>query len=107
MPIDITQENIEKEIKQSTKPVIVDVHATWCGPCQQMRPVFDELEQELSELYTFAALNVDEARDIAVGYGVSTVPTFIFIKDGEVKGKATGIHTKEELVEKIETAFGS
>ena len=103
MAIAITQENFEKEIVQSTKPVILDVYATWCGPCQQMMPVVEELENELGNTYKFAKLNVDEAREISIKYGVTSVPTFIFIKNNVVKGKETGYMSKEELQEKIET----
>ena len=106
MPIAITAENHEKEIKQSSKPVILDVYATWCGPCQQMTPVIEELEKELESTYKFAKLNVDEGREISIKeYGVTSVPTFVFIKNGVVKGKETGYMSKEALRTKIEAAF--
>lgn len=102
MPKVITQENFNQEVLQAKKPLILDVYAAWCGPCQQMEPIIADLEHELKDLYTFAKLNVDEARDISVHYGVSSVPTFIFIKDGQVKGKETGYMGKEKLKEKID-----
>jgi len=105
MAISITPANHEKEVKQSTQPVILDVYATWCGPCQQMNPILDELEKELTS-YKFAKLNVDEGREISIKeYGVTSVPTFVFIKDGVVKGKETGYMSKDTLREKIEAAF--
>lgn len=107
MPITITQENFEQEIAQSSKPVILDVYATWCGPCQQMVPIFDELEKELGDTYKFAKLNVDEARELAIKYGVTSVPTFIFIDKNIVKGKETGYVAKEELLEKINELLGA
>lgn len=106
MPVAITQENVEKEINQSSLPVVLDVYATWCGPCQQMAPIFDELEQELSDKYKFAKLNVDEAREVSIKYGVTSVPTFIFIKNNEVQGKETGYMSKEDLKAKIEQMLG-
>jgi len=102
MAIAITQQNFEQEIAMATKPVILDVYATWCGPCQQMTPIVEELEAELGHTYKFAKLNVDEAREISIKYGVTSVPTFIFIKDNVVKGKETGYMSKEMLQEKIE-----
>ncbi len=105
MAVSITSDNLDKEIKQESKPIVLDVYANWCGPCQQMMPIVDELEQELGSKYKFAKLNVDEARDISIEYGVISVPTFLFIKDGQVKGKETGYMSKETLQEKIEAAF--
>lgn len=107
MAVSITQENFEKEITQATKPIILDVYATWCGPCQQMNPTLDELEIEMGHLYLFAKLNVDEARDISIKYGVTSVPTFLFIHNNQIKGKQTGYMSKEVLKEKIEAAFAS
>ena len=104
MPVSVTDENFDKEVVQAAKPVIVEVYATWCGPCQQMMPIVDELEKEMSD-YTFAKLNIDEARELSIKYGVISVPTFLFMKNGEVKGKETGYMSKEVLKEKIEAAL--
>ncbi len=71
-----------------------------------MEPIFEQLAKELGEEYVFASLNVDEARDIAVEYGVTSVPTFVFIKDNEVKGKETGYMDQETLKNKISEYFG-
>jgi len=98
----VTSENFEQEVLNADKPVIIDVYASWCGPCQQMSPIFDELEKELRDSYKFAKLNVDEGRDLSIKYGVTSVPTFIFIKDKKVLGKETGYMNKEDLKEKIE-----
>lgn len=105
MAISITPENFETVVVKATKPVIIDVFATWCGPCQQMTPIFEELEKELSSKYVFAKLNVDEAREISIHYGVTTVPTFIFIQNNVVKGKESGFMDKEALQELIQSMF--
>jgi thioredoxin len=101
MAIHITADNHEEIIKKSTKPIIIDAYATWCGPCVQMNPIFEELEKELGDSIAFAKLNVDDARELAIQYGVTSVPTFLFIKNGEVKAKETGYMAKEDLHSKI------
>jgi thioredoxin 1 len=106
MAIAITQDNLDQEIIKSSKPVIIDVYAEWCGPCKQMTPIFDELEKELGQDYKFAKINVDESRELSIKYGVSSVPTFLFMKDGQVKGRETGYMTKDALKKKIEALLG-
>lgn len=106
MPVTITKENVEKEIGSSSLPVVLDVYATWCGPCQQMTPIFDELEKEMGDKVKFAKLNVDEARELSIQYGVTSVPTFIFIKNNEIKHKETGYMNKDDLKTKIEEFIG-
>lgn len=106
MPISITQENVH-EIKQSSKPVVLDVYAEWCGPCQQMEPIFEEIAKELGQQFMFAKLNVDDARELSIEFGVTSVPTFIFMRNGQVVAKETGYMDKEDLIEKIMTYLGS
>ena len=83
--IAVTPENFEEEVLNSELPVVIDVYASWCGPCQQIAPLFEELEKELRDSYKFVKLNVDEARDLSIQYGITSVPTFIFIKNKEAK----------------------
>ena len=102
----LTKTNLADVVTSATKPVVIDVYATWCGPCQQVKPIFEALAKELSDQYVFAELNVDEARELAIAYGVTSVPTFIFIKNGDVKGKTLGYMPKEELKKKISEFLG-
>lgn len=106
MPMDITKDNFDAEVIESKKPVVVDVYATWCGPCQQMAPIFEELEKEHGDSYKFVKINVDESRDLAIRFGVTSIPTFVFVKDGQVKGKETGSIAKEDLAAKIKELLG-
>lgn len=107
MPVSITKNNFDTEITNSNKPIILDVYATWCGPCQQMVPIIDELEQEYGSKYKFAKLNVDESRELAIKYGVTSIPTFIFINEkNEIKGKETGYMSKDDLLGKITALLG-
>lgn len=102
MIINLTKNN-QQEIEKA-KFAVIDVFATWCGPCMEMKPIFEEVAKRYST-YTFAELNVDEARELAIGYGVTSVPTFIFIKEGKVVGKETGYMPMEDFVEKIKEYF--
>ncbi len=106
MAVMLTKENVAEEIGSSSLPVVIDVYATWCGPCQQMAPLFDELEKELGDKVKFAKLNVDECRELSIHYGVTSIPTFIFIKNNEVKHKYTGCMSKDGLKSKIEDFIG-
>lgn len=103
--MNINKQNFEEVVEKSTKPVIIDVFATWCGPCQYMMPILEELEKEHAGKYTFAKLNVDESRDLAIKYSVASVPTFIFIKNNEVLGKVVGAMSKDAFQDKINELF--
>lgn len=102
MPIIINKDTFELDIRKSDMPIVIDVYATWCGPCQQMKPIFAELENEFAGRCKFASLNVDEARDISIMFGVTSVPTFIFYSNGEMQSKDTGYMSKEVLRARIE-----
>jgi len=104
--VSVTESNVKKEIEESTLPVIIDVYATWCGPCQQMAPIFDELEKEMGDSYKFAKINVEEARELSIKMGVTKVPTFIFMKNNEVRGKEEGYISKDDLKAKIKELLG-
>lgn len=105
MALEITNVNFEQEITKSDKPVVIDIFATWCGPCRQMAPLFDELSKELADSYKFAKINIDDQRDLVVQYNVSSIPTFVFVKNGQMVGKETGSMTKEALKNKLDSYF--
>ncbi len=105
MPVLITKDNYDKEIVKSTLPIVLDVFATWCGPCNQMMPTFEELEKELGSQYRFAKLNVDESRELAIQFGITSIPTFVFIKNNEIKAKEVGYMSKDDLRKKITTSL--
>lgn len=106
MAVAITADNFSTVVLNASKPVVIDVYASWCPPCQQMAPIFEELEKEHSGKYAFAKLNVDEAREISIQLEVSSVPTFVFFKNGQKQGAVTGSMSKEALQEKIVEMLG-
>ena len=106
MPKETTKEQYEKEVLTSKKPAVVEIFAEWCGKCQQMKPIFEEIEKEHGARYNFFVLDVDKERDFITELGISSVPTFLFIKEGEIKAKEHGYMPKEDLVEKIKKHLG-
>ena len=92
------------EILNSSKPVVIDFHATWCGPCKVLSPILEELDDEL-EGVEFVKLDVDQHPQIAGQNQVMGVPTVVILKDGEVKDRFVGVQPKEVIKEKI-TSLG-
>ena len=89
-----------EQLKQSTKPLVIDFHATWCGPCKILSPILEELQEEMEEV-EFVKLDVDQFPEISGANQVMGVPTVVIIKDGEVKDRFVGVQPKETIKEKI------
>ena len=98
--INLTTENFEEEVLNAKEPVLVDFWATWCGPCQTMGPVVDELAQELTDVKV-GKVNVDEQMVLAREYKVMSIPTFLVFKDGKVAERTLGVQEKSELEQLI------
>ena len=93
----LNESNFEEEVLKAEKSVLVDFFATWCGPCQMLSPVIEELAKKHSDKIKVGKLNVDDAQMLAVKYGVLSIPTLIIFKDGEVQKTVVGFHSLEEL----------
>lgn len=100
--VTLTEGNFGAEVLESTTPVLVDFWAAWCGPCQMMGPVIDELAEETKEKYKVGKLNVDENRETASKYGVMSIPTLIVFKDGKNVKQFVGVQNKEALKAELE-----
>ena len=98
MELKLNSENFEKEVLNSEKPVLVDFYADWCGPCNAMDPIVEELATELNEKAKVGKINVDENSDIAVEYNVMSIPTFIIFKNCKEEKRFVGVRDKEELL---------
>ena len=96
----VTEKNFEEEVLNSTTPVLVDFWATWCGPCQMMGPVVEELSETETGV-KFCKVNVDDSPDLAAKYGVMSIPNFVLFKNGNVAGQTIGAVGKDGLLSLI------
>ena len=96
-----TDENFEAEVLNNDGLVLVDFYADWCGPCKMMAPIVDELAEEYAGSVKIGKLNVDDSPATSAKYKVMTIPTLLFIKNGEVVDTVVGVVSKSQLVEKI------
>ena len=104
--IEVTDENFEAEILQSDLPVLVDFGAAWCGPCKQLKPLVEDLAGEYDGRLKVAYVDIDQARTTAVTYGIMSVPTVLYMKDGEVRERQGGLTSKGNMVELIDGLLG-
>ncbi len=97
----LNDDNFEAEVLKSDKPVLVDFWAPWCGPCQMMGPLVEELASEYEGKAKVAKLNVDESQTTAGQYKVMSIPTFLVFKGGEVVDQMVGGVQKDKLKEMV------
>ena len=100
--ITITNENFEQEVLKSDIPVLVDFWAVWCGPCQMVGPILSEIAEENEGKIKVGKVNVDENGDLAVKYGIMSIPNMVFFKNGEVADRVVGAIPKPAMKEKFE-----
>jgi thioredoxin 1 len=94
--------NFEAEVLKSDIPVFVDFYADWCGPCKMMSPVIDKMAEEYAGRIKVGKVNVDENSDLAVKYGIMSIPNMVFFKNGEVVDRVVGAIPKPQMQAKFE-----
>jgi len=102
MTTEFTDQNFDQEVIKSTKVTLVDFWAPWCGPCQMMGPIVEELAGEMGDKAKIGKLNVDENPATAQTFSVMSIPTLLVFKDGKVVQKFIGVQSKEALKEALE-----
>ena len=95
--IDITEQSWDAEVLESDKPVVVDFWAPWCGPCRMVGPELDKLASRVGDSVKFVKLNIDEARDVAVKYGVMSIPTIAKFEGGQMVAQVVGARGADAL----------
>ena len=98
----LNKTNFQQEIKENNGLAIVDFFATWCGPCKMLTPIIDKLAEEFDGKVKIAKVDIDESPELAQEYKVMSVPTVIFVKNGEVVETLVGVQNRAKLVELIE-----
>ena len=93
----ITDSNFEDEVLKSEQPVLVDFWAEWCGPCKQLSPTIEALAEEYNGKVKVGKVNVDNSPSTAAGYGIRSIPSLLFFKNGKVEQQIVGTNSKEEI----------
>lgn len=93
----ITKDNFQNEVVNSSKPVLLDFWASWCGPCRMVSPLIDEIAGEVDTVKV-GKVNVDEQPELAEQFGIMSIPTLVVMKDGKIVNKRTGAGSKQQIL---------
>jgi thioredoxin 1 len=98
----VTTADFEKEVLQSPVPVLVDFWAVWCGPCRQVAPSVDAIAEEFSGKAKVFKVDVDNEGDLAIRYGIMSIPALLYFKDGKLADQLIGAYPKKDIVEHLQ-----
>lgn len=101
MEIELYKETFEQEVLQSDIPVLVDFWVTWCGPCKMIAPIVKGIADEFDGKILVGKVNVDEEPDLTMQYNVSSIPTLMVFKNGQLVNKAVGYREKDEILKML------
>lgn len=102
MAFEITTDNFQAEVLDSKRVALVDFWAEWCGPCRMIGPVVEELSKEFGDKALISKCNVDEQGEVAAQFGIRSIPTILFFKDGELVDRVVGAVPKSTLKQKVD-----
>ena len=100
--VTLNEANFEEEVTRSSKPVLVDFWAEWCGPCKLIAPLLDEIAKEKGEAVKVAKVDVDQNQALSARYNIRAIPTLLFFKDGQLRDQVTGMTSKKDLLGRID-----
>lgn len=96
----LNKDNFNAEVLEKSGTVLVDFWASWCGPCMMLSPIVDELAEEVAGV-TVGKVNVDENQELAIRYGIDSIPALLLFRDGKLAGRSVGLRSKEELKQRF------
>lgn len=94
----LTNDNFDQEVLTSSKTILIDFWAAWCGPCKMLSPIIDQIADEVDDSVKICKVNVDEQSELAAQFQVRSIPTLVVMKDGKVDNISVGVKSKEEIL---------